>query len=227
MTRIGTSQLPQSLVEHAVVLLRTLVLEGDLPPGTRLNEVQLAASIGISRGPLREAVRCLVTEGLLVSTPRRGTQVIAPDRVFIVATFDMRIALETMAVRLLARRSAAGDLMLLKQTCAADRADHASGQASPYQLSLRFHGVLLDAAQSPAIAEQARLAQQRIIVSRNLPSAPQSRAAQARGAKHSFADHEALLKALSTGDEQLAAGAMEDHLTRLRDDLLADLFPDS
>ena len=66
----GTAQ----VVEH----LRHDLLSGRFAPGTRLNEVELAAEFEISRGPLREAVQCLVSEGLVEHRPNRGAIVPVP-----------------------------------------------------------------------------------------------------------------------------------------------------
>ncbi len=52
--------------------IRASILDGDVAPGTQLNEVELAASFGVSRGPVREAIQRLIQEGLLRSEPHRG-----------------------------------------------------------------------------------------------------------------------------------------------------------
>jgi DNA-binding GntR family transcriptional regulator len=68
---------PASLVDLAADALRDRILSGALKPGGRLLEEQLAAELGISRPPLREALRLLQSEGLVQSLPRRGT-IVAP-----------------------------------------------------------------------------------------------------------------------------------------------------
>lgn len=64
-----------SLHTEAADILREAIFSRSLPPGTRLNEARLSAEIGVSRGPLREALRQLEQEGVVVSTPHRGTYV--------------------------------------------------------------------------------------------------------------------------------------------------------
>src|SRR5947209_11170638 len=79
MTAVPAIPERRSLAELAVDLLREQVLTGEIPPGQRLNEVELAGRMRISRGPLREAIRQLTSEGLLVYRPHRGTYVRLAD----------------------------------------------------------------------------------------------------------------------------------------------------
>src|SRR5438270_6015835 len=64
-----------SLHSEAADILRRAIYSGRLAPGARLNEARLSAEIGVSRGPLREALRQLEEEGVVVSSPHRGTYV--------------------------------------------------------------------------------------------------------------------------------------------------------
>jgi DNA-binding GntR family transcriptional regulator len=67
-----TPPLHLSLAGQAVDVLREQVLTGEIPAGSRVNEVEVAQKLGISRGPLREAIRHLASEGLLTLVPHRG-----------------------------------------------------------------------------------------------------------------------------------------------------------
>ena len=67
---IARSSLPEAAAER----LRTLIIEGELAPGARLNERELSERLGVSRTPLREAFRMLAADGLLVQLPNRGAQ---------------------------------------------------------------------------------------------------------------------------------------------------------
>lgn len=84
--------------------LRKAILAGDLPVGGPIGEVEIAAQLGVSRGPLREAAQRLVQEGLLVSIPGRGMRVrrIGPDEV--PDLYEARLAVEAHAARRLAQR---------------------------------------------------------------------------------------------------------------------------
>src|SRR5476649_393436 len=81
----------QALPEAAAERLRSLIIEGELAPGARLNERELSERLGVSRTPLREAFRMLAADGLLVQLPNRGAQVVS------LSAEDVRHAFEVMA----------------------------------------------------------------------------------------------------------------------------------
>lgn len=78
--------------------LANAVVSGELAPGTRLVETEIATWLGTSRGPLREAMRRLESEGLVVVRPRRGTYVIDPTGHDVRELYEVRAALEGFAV---------------------------------------------------------------------------------------------------------------------------------
>jgi len=202
-----------SLAGQTVTLLRELVLTGEIAAGERVNEVGLAQRLGISRGPLREAIRHLASEGLLVLTPNRGAHVPVADDNGVHALFELRSALECAAARLAAARRTDADLTQMREVSAASRAAFTTGEF-PYRLDLAFHKALLDAARSPLVAEQVRLAQQRVIL---------LRAAKEVAFSHeraSMDDHDTLIEALADHDGDRAAQVMAAHLDRVRDQLL-------
>ncbi|MFI9388870.1 GntR family transcriptional regulator [Kutzneria sp. NPDC052558] len=202
-----------SLAGQTVTALRELVLTGEIAAGERVNEVGLAQRLGISRGPLREAIRHLASEGLLVLTPNRGAHVPVVDDMDVHALFELRSALECAAARLAAERRTDDDLTRMRQVSAASRAAFTTGEF-PYRLDLAFHKALLDAARSPLVAEQVRLAQQRVIL---------LRAAKEVAFSHeraSMDDHDTLIDALEAQDADRAAQVMSTHLDRVRDQLL-------
>ena len=85
--------------------LRRLVITGELPPGTRIVEDRLAARLGVSRNPVREALQALAAEGFVDILPRRGAVVAQVTQAEAEDLFDVRAALEPLAARLAARRS--------------------------------------------------------------------------------------------------------------------------
>ncbi|WP_255948260.1 GntR family transcriptional regulator [Streptomyces odontomachi] len=91
---------PPSLVELAAEQLRGMILAGELRPGDRLIEERLTAELGISRPPLREAMRLLQQEGLITMAPRRGMTVMELAARDVHEILTLRSALERLAVEL-------------------------------------------------------------------------------------------------------------------------------
>jgi len=89
-----------TLWERVHAHLRDEILANRLPPGTVLSEVPLAASLGVSRGPVREAIGRLAAEGLVTVRPRRGAVVSALSHEEFLQAYQVREALETLAIRL-------------------------------------------------------------------------------------------------------------------------------
>ena len=84
--------------------LRQSILTGQMEPGERLMEVQLAEELGVSRTPVREAIRMLELEGLVVMIPRRGAQVAAITKQDLRDVLEVRATLERLAARLACER---------------------------------------------------------------------------------------------------------------------------
>src|SRR3954471_7955836 len=90
----------QSVVDQVYAAVRARILSGDLPRGTRLRQASLADELGVSRTPLREALRRLSTEGLVEFSPNRGATVSELDFGDIRHAWAARVALEPGAARL-------------------------------------------------------------------------------------------------------------------------------
>ena len=95
--------------------LRQAILKGELKPGERLMEIQLATKLGVSRTPVREAIRKLELEGLVLMVPRKGAEVAQITEKSMVDVLEIRRALEELAVRLACERMAPEGLEELKK----------------------------------------------------------------------------------------------------------------
>lgn len=110
---MSTGSLRQQAYQH----IQRKILSGELPPGERLSEQNLADEIGISRTPVRSAVRELESEGLLEQVPRYGTIVKKLDRRELAELYDMRVALESFAAECVAEKITPRDIQMLRQLC--------------------------------------------------------------------------------------------------------------
>lgn len=97
-TTVGVEWVPRSTLRaHVAERLRSAILVGDIAPGTALVETALSARFGVSRGPLREALRQLIEEGLLVAVPYTGTYVASLSVEDVREIYSLRTVLETFA----------------------------------------------------------------------------------------------------------------------------------
>ena len=95
--------------------LRQAILKGELAPGERLMEIQLAQKLGVSRTPIREAIRKLELEGLVLMIPRRGAEVARISEKSLKDVLEVRLGLEELAVRIACQRITEEELEELEQ----------------------------------------------------------------------------------------------------------------
>ncbi|WP_280261305.1 GntR family transcriptional regulator [Nocardia wallacei] len=146
----------QSTAEMIADRLRTAIMRGTLPPGAQLVEADLATQFDVSRGPVREAMQRLVSEGLLHSIRHRGIFVIELTLDDVLDVYRARTALEGGALELIldGRREIAYDA--LEPSVAAMRACAERGDpAGVSDADQAFHEALVDSAGSPRLARAA------------------------------------------------------------------------
>lgn len=140
--------------------LRQRIIRGELPPGTRVTEDALAESLGVSRTPVRLALRSLAQEGLLTKTGKRGLEVRAFSTDDVMCAVEVRGALEGLAARRAAERGPDATLLAaLDDAVQRGRALLTKGHLVPADVSAwgalnrDFHAALVAAAGSPVIAD--------------------------------------------------------------------------
>ncbi|MGH3368068.1 MAG: GntR family transcriptional regulator [Nocardioidaceae bacterium] len=135
-----TFALPPSLVDFAADALRHLIIAGDLMPGERVVENQLTKQLGISRPPLREALRVLQREGLVLQQPRKGTIVTPLTLHDVYEIFTLRREYELLAVRLALPVTDSSGLARVHTALAVMEASARSGDDAAYGAhSFAFH----------------------------------------------------------------------------------------
>src|SRR5690606_27892766 len=102
------------LNDRVYEVLRNAIMSGALAQGERLVETQLSEKLGVSRGPLREAIRRLEHDGLVTSIPRRGVTVTVLSRNDVEEIYGLRTALECGAIRIACTKATASDLQELE-----------------------------------------------------------------------------------------------------------------
>lgn len=193
------------LADQVTIAIRKAIIDSSFPPGTRLIEGDLAESLKVSRGPVREALRRLEQEGLVRIVPARGTFVATVAEEDIAEIYGLRAALETYA----AGQAACGaDLRDLEESVSEMRAAFDAGDLPKLiEADLHFHGGLV------ALANNRRLlgvwmtleGQMRLILSL-------TRDQVYRDPQHLTDEHRRLLETIRSGDAQSAAQRIREHI---------------
>lgn len=180
------------------------VRAGRLGPGTRLRETELAARLGISRTPVREAIRQLEADGLVVHLPRQGATVRSLDYAEVIELYEMRAVLEGTAARLAARAASEIELAEL----AALNADLASAPPGPVarELNRQFHRTLLDAARNRFLVKAVSALQKTLLILGSSTLTDPDRVTA------SLSEHATVLAALQARDGATAEAAMRAHI---------------
>lgn len=206
LTRRGSVEnltLWQRVYDH----LREEILDGRLQPGAELAEVALSELLGVSRGPIREAIGRLASEGLVTVRPRRGAVVRPLSRTEFLELYQVREALEMMAVKLAVPRLQADDFEALQALI--DRmAAHAERDEVTefFEVNVEFHSRLIEASGNGKLRELYRqllgqLGRYRL------------RSLTLRGnLGRSVSEHAAILRAAKRGEAERAAHLMAEHI---------------
>jgi DNA-binding GntR family transcriptional regulator len=190
-----------SKTDLVAALIREQVITGELPAGRQLRQRDLAQRFGVSQTPVREAMRRLESEGLLVCDTHRGFTVVAPDDGRIEENFQIRAALESLGASLAARRIDAGGLDRLRDLNDQMRAlaDDDPGYAD---LNREFHFTVYEYARSPLLMSLMRL------LWASLNPGPRVRRSHAESARQ----HGEILLALADGDAAAASARTYKHI---------------
>ena len=198
----SASDLPQG--QSAYDRLLDEIRHGTLPPGARLREVDLAARLGISRTPVREAIRRLEADGLVEHLPRQGASLRRLSYAEVMELYEMRAVLEGTAARLAAR--AASELELCELTDLNAEMTASTEPAEIVRLNRQFHATLINAAKNRYL--------QRAIgaMGRTLLILGQSTLFDPARIKSAAQEHDTLLRALQARDGAAAEAAMRAHI---------------
>ena len=205
---------PVTSAERALATLRDLIMGGELAPGARLGEVELADRLGVSRTPVREALSRLAAEGLVEIAPNRGARVVTWTVAELEGVFDLRAVLEPQLTAHAVPNAAAADVDELD---ALARRMHEVGTPGPGQdldalvpLNRAFHDRLVALAAHPTLATALAAAIHLPIVRRNFLTYDEA------SLRRSLAHHSEIVAALRAGDAEWARAVMTSHIANAR-----------
>jgi DNA-binding GntR family transcriptional regulator len=196
--------------------LETAIATGELSPGARLDETVLAARFGVSRTPVREALRELAASGIVEIRPRRGALVAMADPGRLYEMFEVMAELEAISARLASRRINAEGIAALEAAHRACEAERDNPDAY-YAANEAFHQVIYRLSGNGFLAEEAQALQKRLRPYRRLQLRAPNRL------KTSFAEHERIVAAIRAGDADAASLALRDHV-RVQGERFSDLI---
>lgn len=216
-TRVGRSAMVvqgDGLAEQVYRLLRDDIVEGRLKAGERLSVPEVAAQLGVSRSPVREAITRLAYGGLAVLEPRRGAVVATITLEELRDIYEIREVLEGLVCRLAAERITDEAILILDAAMARHRAAVEAGDSQAHKdLDQLFHQLLRASARHARVAESLNVLQDQIRMAMGVTGRGSGAPMQA------LADHEAILLAVRARNRTAAEAAGRAHVARLLSEL--------
>lgn len=189
--------------------VRKWIITGRLEPGARLVENAIAEELGVSRGPVREAIRRLDREGFVVLSPRRGAAVADVSVREALDCYDVRMALEAVAAGLAAERHTDDDLGTMREVLDEGNAMLAAGRWDVLaRLNNDFHVALAEASRNRQLVELMGQYGKRI-------AWMFARSAEQRG-RMAWAEHAGIVAAIAAGDVDRASANARSHIEQSR-----------
>ena len=201
--------------------LRRAILRGELKPGERLMEIQLANKLGVSRTPIREAIRKLELEGLVLMIPRRGAEVAEITEKNLRDVLEVRCALEELAVQLACDRMDAEGLVRLKEAAEKFREVLDSDDITQIaQADVLFHDVIYTATDNKRLIQllnnlREQMYRYRIEYLKDV-----------KARRSLVEEHDALWEALKERDLERAQMIMREHIERQQKNIIHSIVHD-
>ncbi len=210
-----------NLADEIATNLRELIISGELTPGTRIIEAEVASQLGVSRGPLREALRILETEGLLESIPGRGSFVIQTSKRDIQELYSLRCILEEEAIRLAIDNGTKDDFDRLQKTVESMlKAAEEQRQREVREFDYQFHSQIWEIADHILL----RNVLESITIQVRMYLAVQTQLYE--DLPDGVFDHQLILQALRNREKDTAVQLLKDHL-ELAAQVVLDYFEGS
>lgn len=205
----------QPLREVVCEALREAIRNGVLKPGERLMEIQLAEELGVSRTPVREAIRKLELEGYVVMMPRRGTYVASMSIRDINEIFEIRTALESLSNGLAAEHITEEELEHLQRLLVIIGGYIKAGDIEKIvETDIEFHDLMYHAARNQRLVGIISNLRDQLTRFRTLSMSYPGRL------EATIEEHKAIVEAIANGDRKMASKAAEKHMENSEKTLL-------
>lgn len=205
----------RTVAEQAADVLRDRILTGRLPAGTPIRQEHLAADLGISRIPLREALKQLEAEGLVTIEPHKGAAVAALSIAEIDELFQLRLRLESWILSLALPRLGPADFAALDGLIAEQQAP--DNLARWGGLNWHFHEAMYRPADRPVTLKMLKR------IHDNIDRYLRFEISSSNGRARAVREHQALLALCRAGDVAKAVDLLEAHIQQTAESLIAKL----
>jgi DNA-binding GntR family transcriptional regulator len=203
------------LHDQVAARLRTMLVEGRIPPGAKLNERELCEQLRVSRTPVREAIKLLAAEGLVDLLPNRGAVAVKLGEADVLHAFELLADLEGLSGELAAQRITDEELTEIRALHYEMLASFARSDLSGYyRLNALIHAAINAAARNPVLAKTYREINARVQSLRFRTNQDGTRWKQA------VKEHEQMLQALDAHDAAGLRSVLVTHLQHKRDTVL-------
>ncbi|KHL68772.1 MULTISPECIES: GntR family transcriptional regulator [Pseudomonas] len=204
----------ETLAEQVFRRIQAAIVSGEIKPGSKISEPELARTYGISRGPLREAIHRLEGQRLVVRVPHAGARVVSLGTRELVELYQIRESLEGMACRLAAQRMTRAEVDELRRVLDAHERDEAFQAGRGYyqqEGDFDFHYRIIQASGNATLSQLLcgdlyQLVRMYRIQFSSTPNRPHQ----------AFAEHQRILEAIAEGDGELAELLMRRHIAASR-----------
>ena len=194
--------------------IENMIINGSMMPGERLDEMMLAKKYGVSRTPVREAIRALTAIGLVQNTGRQGAEVAQISISMLIEMFELMAVLEGMCAQFAARRATEEELNEMYATHKLLEKTFKIGTHKKfYHVNLKFHDLLYNASHTQYLAEETLRLRRRLSPYRMRVTFQPGRMRATLG------EHSEILKAIKQGNSQKAKDAAISHLRLIGSDL--------
>ena len=196
--------------------LKLEIVQGRLPGGERLAEENIAASLGVSRTPVREAVQRLAQDGFVELIPNKGARVRSLSSTEIIQTYAVREALEGLAARLAAQHRDANDLDRLAKTLMRLERLPSNDYSAQTAVDLEFHAAIANASKNAVLQDTLRGLRDTIarakLITRKTNQATETKL-----------EHQTILKHIQNGEADAAEESARAHVQRFQKIVLEEL----
>lgn len=203
------------LREIVLEALKDAIVNGQLKPGERLMEQQVAEELGVSRTPVREAIRKLEIEGFVIMIPRKGAYVSDVSLKDIAQVFEVRAAMEALAAGLAAQRMEDEQIeQLERKLVEVKKAIDKSDLENIIQYDTEFHEIIYNASRNARLVQILNNLREQIQRYRSTSLASPGRL------KDTLEEHKELVDAISAGNVELAQRLAKEHIENAENSIL-------